>query len=373
MKDVIEYRELFPNLQKQTWLNHASISPISTRVQSKIEEFTQIRQSGSIDNFAENLTKLEQFRTQVGKLINSGEDRIALTHNTSEGFILLASGLEWKKGDRVLLNDIEFPANVYPFLQLKKQGVEIDFVKSKNGRILVEDLEKAITPRTKILSISFVNFRYGFRPDLEKIGELCRTKGVIFSVDGIQGIGAVPIDVKKCKIDFLSCACHKWLMSLQGTAFIYLTKELQEKIHSPLTGWLSVKHFWDFFNYDENNLFDSARRFEFGTYNFMGVWAALESISILNEFRIENIWERLRFFAKMLREGITAKGYEVMSPCETLSETSGITSFQAKNGEEILKRCQEAKMTIVMREDFLRVSPHFYNTEEEIQKLLSLI
>lgn len=373
MKDVKEYRKLFPHLQKFTWLNHASISPISIRVQAKIEEFTKVRQTGSIDNFAENLAKLEQFRTEVGKLINSSEDRIGLTHNTSEGFILLASGLEWQKGDRILLNDIEFPANVYPFLQLKKQGVQIDFVKSKNGRISVEDLEKAITPKTRILSISFVNFRYGFRPDLMKIGEMCRSKGVIFSVDGIQGIGAVPIDVKKYKIDFLSCACHKWLMSLQGTAFVYLTKELQDKIHSPLTGWLSVKHFWDFFNYDEKNLFDSARRFEFGTYNFMGVWAALESISILNEFGIENIWERLQFLAKMLREGITAKGYEVVSPSKTISETSGITSFQAKNGEEILKRCYEAGVKFVMRENVLRVSPHFYNTEEEIQNLLCLI
>ncbi|GBD89512.1 putative cysteine desulfurase [bacterium BMS3Abin04] len=145
---------------------------------------------------------------ELAVMLNAKPDRIALTKSVTESLNILAQGIRWKRGDRIILNDIEFPANVYPFLNLKKYGVEIDFVKSKNGTIDIGDIGKLITPKTKLLSISFVQFLSGFRVDLETIGELCSKHKIIFSVDAIQGAGVIRLDVKKYKIDFL--AGGKW-------------------------------------------------------------------------------------------------------------------------------------------------------------------
>ncbi len=182
-------------------------------------------------------------------MINCNADRIAFVDNTSNGLNILAQSIDWKKGDRILLNDIEFPANVYPFLNLKRLGVEVDFVKSENGIVTSDQIINSIKPETKLVSVSFVQFLSGYKIDLEKIGKYCRTNDIIFCVDGIQGIGAMRIDVKKCKIDFLSCGTQKWLLGMQGLAFIFVDEDFQKKMIPANVGWLSVENAWNLLDY----------------------------------------------------------------------------------------------------------------------------
>ncbi len=198
-----------------------------------------------IDDFVSMLKVFEETKAGLAKLINTTIERIAFVDNTTNGLNILAQGMKWEKGDRILLNDIEFPANVYPFLNLEKDGVVIDFVKSHDGIVSAEDIIENVKPGTKLISVSQVQFLTGYRIELQKLGEFCKENGIIFCVDAIQGLGAVRLDVQKDNIDFISCGTQKWLMGLQGLAFIYISKNLQEKLTPKYTGWQSVKNAWN--------------------------------------------------------------------------------------------------------------------------------
>ncbi|MEJ2104075.1 MAG: aminotransferase class V-fold PLP-dependent enzyme [Ignavibacteriaceae bacterium] len=217
--------------------------------------------------------------------------------------------IDWKKGDRILLNDVEFPANVYPFLQLKEKGVEVDFIKSKNGIVSAEEVIDAIKPETKLISISFVQFLSGYKVDLEKIGKVCKEKGIIFSVDSIQGLGAVRLDVEKFNIDFLSNGTQKWLFGLQGLAFIYVRKELQEKMKSAPIGWLAVNNAWDLLNFDLITK-ETAERFQPGTLNNLGIYALNSSMKFLKEFGFDEIEKRVISNSRYFIEEMAKIGYK---------------------------------------------------------------
>ncbi|MDD8019439.1 MAG: aminotransferase class V-fold PLP-dependent enzyme, partial [Bacteroidota bacterium] len=266
--DIQKYRSWFPHIHTgKIWLNHASVSPLSTRVNDVVGEYMSNRTSGDIDIYHFAMQSSKQTKENLATLIHATPDRIGFVGNTSEGLNILAQGLEWKSGDRILLNDIEFPTNVVPFLNLKRVGVEIDFVKSRNGEITLEDIEALITPRTKVLSVSFVQFLSGFKVDLAALGELCKRHQIIFCVDSIQGLGVAPLDVQEAQIDFLSNGGQKWLMGMMGLGFIYITKELQDRIHQRHAGWTSNRNFFgDFFNY-RIDFDETARRYENGTQN----------------------------------------------------------------------------------------------------------
>jgi len=171
---------------------------------------------------------------------------------------------------------------------LKEKGVEIDFIKSKNGIVTAEEIINSIQPRTKLISISFVQFLSGYRIDPEKIGKVCKEKEIIFSVDAIQGLGAVRLDVEKCNVDFLANGTQKWLLGLQGLAFIYVRKELQDKIKSAPIGWLAVKDAWDLLNFDLATK-ETAERFQPGTLNNLGIYAFNSSMKLFHEFGFDEI------------------------------------------------------------------------------------
>ena len=231
---------------------------------------------------------LEETKELLAEMIHCNVDRIAFIDNTSNGLNILAQSINWNKGNRILLNDIEFPANVYPFLNLKRFGVEVDFVKSENGIVTADQIIQSITPQTKLVSISYVQFLSGYKVDLEKIGNHCRANNIIFCVDGIQGIGAVQIDVTKCKIDFLSCGTQKWLLGLQGLAFIFVDSELQKKMVPANVGWLSVENAWNLLDY-KVDLKTSANVFQGGTLNSFGIYAFNTSLKLFKDFGLEKV------------------------------------------------------------------------------------
>ncbi|MBN2424649.1 MAG: aminotransferase class V-fold PLP-dependent enzyme [Calditrichaceae bacterium] len=369
--DFNDYRKLFPVTLQKIYLNHASISPLSSRVTDKLDEYIDDRSFGKIDVYKTAHETREKTRNLIAKLINADPDRIAFITNTSDGFNHLAQGLSWQAGDEIILTDYEFPSNVYPFLNLEKHGVKIRYVPNRRGLIKLDDIEKMINSKTKLLSISFVEFSNGFRNDLNSIGALCKSHDIIFSVDSIQGLGAIPLDVQKSKIDFISNGGHKWLMGLMGSGFMYIGKRLFEKINPAFTGWLGVENAWDFFNYNLDFLPD-ARRFEYATPNFMGITALCESVKLLMDAGINNIERHLLRLGKILVEQLTDLGMEFAGSMDS-GEWSGIYSFSGKDIEQLFDYLGDNDIVCALRSGRIRLAPHFYNSEDEIKQVIHII
>jgi selenocysteine lyase/cysteine desulfurase len=366
--NISDIRSLLPHLKTdQLYFNHAAIGPWSSLVLDRINEYAGQRSSSKIENYPSLIRWNISAKEKLGKLIGSSPDRIAWVDNVSNGTNILAQGLDWKTGDRILLNDIEFPSNVYPFMNLKKHGVEIDFAKSRNGIVDIEDLEKLITPKTKLISISLVQFLSGYRADIDAIGELCKRHGIIFCVDAIQGTGAVKIDVKKSNIDFLTGGSQKWLMSSQGLSYIFITEELQSIIDQKFVGWTSVKDAWNLLNY-EISFRDSADRFQNGTVNSFGVAIFEASLSMFNQFGIENIESRVLENSDFFIRKLADIGLEPVLKNVGANNIAGIVSFKHEKSQEIFNLLEKRKIYTAVREGMVRFSPHFYNTIEEIEK-----
>ncbi len=364
-------RELFPHIKRNIiYLNHASRGPLCTPVIDSINLAIAEQSTERIDDYPSFLNLMEETRELLSKMINGDPDRIAFLDNTTNAINVLANGMNWKRGDRILLNDIEFPANVYPFLNLQNEGVEVDFVKSNNGVISAEKIIEAIKPSTKLISISGVQFLSGYRVDMELIGKVCREKNIIFSVDAIQALGAVQVDVKKCNIDFLASGSQKWMLGLQGFAFIYIAKHLQETMQPKNIGWLSVEDAWNLLYYNLK-LKNSALVFQGGTINNFGVYALNSALKLFFDFGLDNIESNVISNSKYIIQNLNELGYSSSLTGLTVLNIGGIVSFAHPKSEEIYRDLAKKKIFISSREGFIRISPHFYNTKDEIDCLLS--
>jgi selenocysteine lyase/cysteine desulfurase len=369
--DTIEkVRRYFPYLNNGIiYFNHASTGPISTKVKKRIENFLKERSEKKIDDYYAFKDVADETKEMIGEMINCPSDRIAFLDNTTNGIIWLVKGIELEAGDRIILNDVEFPANVYPFLQLKEKGIEIDFIRSKNGIVTAEEVIERIKPKTKLISISFVQFLSGYKVDLEKIGKVCKERGVIFCVDAIQGLGAVRLNVEKYSIDFLSSGTQKWLLGLQGLAFIYVRKELQGKMKSAPIGWLAVKDAWDLLNFDLTTK-ETAERFQPGTLNNLGIYAFNSSMKLFKEFGFDEIEKQVLSNSRYFINRLAENGYK--SPLLSLPDKSlsGIVSFRNENVEKIFDHLSQKKIICSLRERYIRFAPHFYNSEGEINRVI---
>lgn len=365
-------RRLFPVTKKSLYLNHAAVSPYSRRVEKAMKGFISARTfNDNVDLYPMIVDAVEGVRKNVATLIGAHPDSIAIVKNTSEGLNILAQSLPWKKGDRIILFEREFPANVYPFINLERLGVQIDFIPERQNRFFIEDVEKAITPGTRLLSVSHVEFLSGFRHDLAALGGLLREKGVIFCVDAIQSAGNTPIDVEPMKIDFMSAGGQKWLMGPKGTGFIYISPALLPRLEPVFAGWLAVNNAWDFFNYRIEWL-PSARRFEGGTQNFLGCFGLRESTGLIIETGIGTIAEQIESLAGRLIEGLGERGLEVITP-SSACERAGIVTFCIDDGQSVMDRLAKKNVFIALRDGKLRVSPHFYNTIGDIDRFLTFL
>jgi len=363
-----EYRKYFPITAQKIYLNHAAISPYSTRVTDRLEEFIDERSFGVIDNFSKGDELRNRARADLAKMINAKPDQIAFVQNTSQGLNILVNSLNWQPGDEIILTDYEFPANVYPFLNLERLGVKIKYVANRRGQILPEDIKRLISPKTKLLSLSFVEFANGFKNDLPTIGQLCKERGVLFSVDGIQGVGALPLDVQACRIDFLSNGGHKWLMGPMGAGFIYIAPALFKRMIPSETGWLAVEDAWNFLDY-RLKLLPDVRRYEYATANFLGIAGLSASVEMLLQAGVANIQNHLLMLGDLLVNGMEQNGLKFTGSREK-AHWSGIFSFSGKQMEKLFEYLLTKNIICSLRNGRLRVAPHFYNIREEIEELI---
>ena len=368
--NIADVRNYFPYLNNGViYFNHASSGPISSIVTNRLTDLLKEKSENKIDDYVSFLKVFEETKVMLAEMINCNPDRLAFVDNTSNGLNILAQSIDWKKGDRILLNDIEFPANVYPFLNLKRFGVEVDFVKSENGIVNADQIIQSITPQTKLVSISFIQFLSGYKVDLEKIGNHCRANNIIFCVDGIQGIGAMRIDVTKCKIDFLSCGTQKWLLGLQGLAFIYVDEELQNKMIPANVGWLSVENAWDLLDY-KMDLKSSANVFQGGTLNAFGIYAFNTSLKLFKDFGFDKVESEVLSNTKYFISKLKSIGLNcTLSNCPE-NNLAGIVTIKPDSPENIFNELSKQKIICSLREGFIRFSPHFYNTFLEIDTVV---
>lgn len=370
---IEEVRDQFPYLKLgKIYLNHASLSPVPMPVIERANLFLKRRSETHIDDMSQYISDSEEAKQKLALLMNGDPDRFAFFDNTSTGLNILAQGLEWKPGDRVLLNDVEFPSNVYPFLNLKGLGVEIDFVHSKKGAVNSDDILAAVRPETKLISISAVQFLSGYRANLKRIGEYCRENGIIFSVDAIQALGALPVDVKECKIDFLSSGTQKWLLGLMGLSFIYITEELQHEITPRFVGWASMDNQTSLLDY--NFAFKkSADALQNGTINMIGVNGLIGAIDLIHAVGINRIESRIIEHTLYMNERLQEIGIKPLSAKYKTKNLSGIVSFSSPRAKMIHQKLTEAKISSSLREGFIRLSHHFYNTTEELEAAVEVI
>ncbi len=374
---IDEIRELFPYLKQGTcYLNHAAISPLSTRVTSAIKKRLDIRSAGSIEAYPHDKPIIEDCKSQITRLINAeSADRIAFVPNTSSGLNIIANGLEWSAGDQILIGDVEFPTNVYPFLNLKRHGVNVTFIPNKDGAITAEMIEKATTPKTRLITISAVQFLSGYRADLKRIGEWCRKNDIWFVIDGIQAVGAMEMDVVSCHVDALCAGSHKWQMGPQGLGFLYVNQRMQDAIHPPNAGWLSVDAPWELLDYNLEFV-PTAMRYELGTMNANGIIGYRSSLKLINEFGIKNVQKRiLDLTDRILNEFTHWEEIKILTSFET-QRRAGIVLLdlpEKVDPDSLISSLEDEKIIVAVRNGMLRLSPHFYNTEQEIDHSVSII
>jgi len=361
-----ELRQEFPLTEELTYLNHAATSPLPGRTRAAMTSFIETRRF--VRRAREEYETLDQdLRQALGQLINASPEEIALVQNTAEGINIAAHAIPFQPGDNVILCDMEYPANVYPWLNLERRGVEARIIPHREGGLALDDLEATTDKRTKAIAVSSVEFLTGFRNDLQSIGKLCRARGIYFVVDGIQSLGAIPLDVRECQIDLLSCGGPKWLMGPCGQGFLFCRQELLEEMIPAYAGATSVVDFLNFRDYDLTFLPD-AKRFELGTNNLVGEVGLLASVNLLLEVGIEEIRRWTLHLTGVLIEDLQERGYQIAS-CLRPEHRSAIISFTTPDVEAAYEKLIANKVIVALRENYIRVSPHCYNTEEEVLRV----
>jgi cysteine desulfurase / selenocysteine lyase len=372
--ELSEIRGLFPHTQNGAiYLNHAAISPLPHPVKAAMDRSISERHTWAVENFDEVQRIINQTRDLLGAYINSDPAQITFFGNTSDAISAVANGLGWQTGDEIILNNMEFPANIHPFRRLESKGVKLRIIPHQNHAITADDIRAHISPQTRLVSVSAVQFLSGYRADLESIGALCREMNLLFVVDGIQALGAAPIDVKSCHIDALASGAHKWLMAPMGIGFLYLSENLQEKLTPVKTGWLSVEEPWSFSDHNQPWL-PVSPHLETGTLNFIGISGLGASLQLIKSIGTDLIERHVLYLTDFIMERLKEKN--ISGDCITQQNQKyrlGIVSFHAGRNadtDETINKLKKKSYTISARENYFRLSPHFYNTEHEIDTVL---
>lgn len=367
-------RSHFPVTRKWAFFDHAAVAPIPDTAAAEMARYAQVVGENGIAGVLDLVTGTNRVRALAAKLINApAVEDVLFVPNTTVGIGLIAEGFPWKAGENVVLAAEEYPSNQYPWLNLHSRGVEVRRLPSRGNRVEIDDLAAAMDAKTRILSVSAVQFASGFRADLDALGELCRSRGVFFFVDAIQALGVFPIDVQKTPIDALAADGHKWMLAPEGAGFAYVRREWVDRLHPIGVGAHSVVNPFEYHKVDFT-LKPHAGRWEGGALNVPGLWALGACLDLLLGAGIPNVAARVLELTDYLCERVKSVGCEVFSS-RTSNDRSGIVSFTkpGQDQKELMKRCRAAGVVINCRADRLRASPHCYNTIDEIDRLASVL
>lgn len=367
-------RALFPVTEKYIYLNHSAVCPLSTRVRDAMNGLIEDQTRNGSVNYNNWLETYEHARESAARLVNSRPHEIAFTQNTSAGLSAIANGIEWREGDNVVTCNVEFPANVYPWMRLcQERGIHLKLAEEREGRIDAGELLSKVDDRTRVVTISWVQFASGFRSDLARIGKFCRERDIIFVVDVIQGLGGLKLDVERDFVDAFAADSHKYLLGPEGVALLYVSDRVIDRIKPTVVGWTSVKNYEQHLDYDLNYR-DGALRFECGTLNSAGVYGLGAAIDLFLEVGPKEIEAYLVGLSGYLAERLSSKGYNVVSS-RLPGETSAVVTCTHKqhSPRELYRLLLAKNIFTAPRANRLRISPHFYNTREEVDALIEAL
>jgi cysteine desulfurase/selenocysteine lyase len=373
MNDAL--RALFPITERVNYLNHAAVSPPPAATIAAIKsQLKDVSENGSV-NFRNWIATKERTRQLLAEMLGARPEQVAFMRNTSDGLSTVANGLRWQPGDNLVTFRNEFPSNIYPWLRLRDAfGVEVRMAEEREGRIDLNELIGLVDEKTRLLAISQVQYASGFRVDLERLGRAARTHDALLVVDVIQGLGVFSIDVQAEFVDVAAGACHKWLLTPEGVGFLYLSDRARERIQPTLVGWTSVPDPDDYGNFSQG-WNRGTLAWETGTGPAALIHGLEQSLKLLNETGTGRIQSHLEMLTDDLCKRLATRPYRIVSSRER-SEKSQIVCIQHTGGLSALNlyaRLKDRGIITAPRGDRLRVSPHLYNTSEEIVALVDAL
>jgi len=356
------------------YVNHAAVGVLPCATRDALHAMIDDHASRGVLGVWPREAALPAYRRRVGAFVGGRADEVALLRNTGDGATVIAQGLGLAAGDEIISGANEFGANVYPWLVLRERGVHVRLLDAPRERMTPDALRAAIGPATKLVSVSWVSFDDGYRHDLSALAEVAHAAGAWFVVDAIQGLGAFPLDVASTGVDALYAGGAKWLMALQGVSFLWLREGLLDRLALALPGWRSVADIWNFLDYGQPPA-PNASRFEGGTPNVIGALSLATSMDLLAAAGVDRIGEHVVALTDRLCDGLAARGYVLDSDRSRAEVKSGIVRFHRDGLDPIAlgKRLGQANICVTYRANGIRVSPHGYNTPDEIDAILEAL
>lgn len=366
-------REQFAVTQHYTYFNHAAVGVLPEPTRIALKAFIDGQAEGGVMGIFGYELKMPEYRERFGRFIGAQGHEIAFLRNTGDGATVLAAGLNWQPGDELLLCDNEFPSNALPWLVTRERGVSVRFVETGNQRLTPEVLRAQMTPKTRLVTVSWVSFADGYRHDLAALAEIAHDRGALFCVDAIQGLGVFPLDVRACNVDAIYGSGAKWMLSLQGVGYLYVRASLLDELRLASPGWRSVSDIWDFLNYDQA-LVEDASRFEGGTPNFIGALSLAGAVELFEQVGVQTIADHVLMLTDRLVGGLRQLGAQIAT-LRGDGISSGIVTFECRGVDPVVlgKTLQREGIVTTHRASGIRVSPHGYNTTDEIDHLLEVV
>lgn len=363
--DLTTLRKQFPVLKQGIYLNHAATCPISYATIEQMKLYCQEMEEPFAKHAMHWAKLTEETRQLLAELLGCQTDELAFTPNTSTALSLVANSLNFKPGERVLIPRNEFPSNRYIWENLQSKGVDCTFFDLPSDRSLIEFLSEQDLSKVRLISVSLVSYLTGKKIDLKAFGEFCKKREIISCVDGIQGVGTFPLNLKSQPIDFFAGGGQKWLLGPLGCAYLYIRKELIEKLHVPLVGWTSVK---DPRNFEARKLdfADGAARFEPGLPNIVSIAGLNASLNELKQIGWDFIFKRIQSHTSYLLEHLP-------SLISNQTELGAIVTVKVPEHLNLQSSLDKNQITVTLRGGLIRIAPHFYNCQEELDQLLKLL
>lgn len=349
------------------YLNHAAVSPLCRRAAEAICGLAQDALRFGSHHYAEWLKTYEGLRVAAARLIGAEPGEIALVKNTSEGLATVANGLRWRPGEKIVGFLEEFPANIFPWKRLEAQGARVEWLSVTDPLDRIDEACRG----ARLLAVSFVQYLSGFRANLPALGEICARRGCLFVVDAIQGLGAFPVDVRNSRIHALAADGHKWLTGPEGCGILYVQRDIQDSIEPIELGWTNLEDYNNFSN-REIRLRPDAGRYECGTLNTVGCFGLRAAVEFLLEVGVPEIGARVQSLADRLAAGAVEKGYELLGT-RTAETGAGIVSFHKPGVDArlVVSRLRQARVETAARQGWVRASPHFYISPDEIEQVIA--
>lgn len=376
IREFQKVRRQFPHTKERVYFNTASRGPFAKSVHKAVADNLDLRMYAKHDDSHEAFATADQLRGDFAKLIGANRREVGVGLSTTFGLNIAAYGLPLKRGDEVLVSDVEFPAVVYTWkAAAQTRGLKLKFVKSRDKCFDIDELERAITRRTRVVSLSFVQFFNGFKNDLKTIAEICKKHDIFFVVDGIQGMGAEAINVKKIGIDIFTSGCQKWMLATEGGGFFFLSDRVRDRIVPPFVSWLSVDwqvKFTDLFRYDLP-YFDSARRFEMGYLATLNLYAMNAAVKMFQQLGISNIQRHNHTLIDRLADYVRSNPYYRITSSMVAKHRSSIFTFTCDDVVNLHREILRNKIILVRREGSIRVSVHLFNNKSDIDRLKAVL